>query len=62
MSAHKLEIEKGRYINIDRNKKIVKNCKLGAIEDEKHFILEYPAYSVHREILYRHMCREIGID
>ena len=62
ISAHKLEIEKGRYLNINRNERICKNCKLGVVEDEAHFILECPVYSEHREGLYRYMCHEMEID
>ena len=62
MSAHKLEIEKGRYLNINRNERICKNCKLGVVEDEAHFILECPVYSEHREGFYRYMCHEMEID
>ena len=62
MSAYKLKIEKGRYVNINRNERICRNCDLGEIEDEKHFILKCPAYSVYREGLSRLICQELGID
>ena len=62
MSAHKLEIEKGRYVNVNRNDRICRNCNSGLIEDEKHFILKCSAYSVHREGLFSFICQELGID
>jgi hypothetical protein len=38
ISAHNLEIEKGRHQNIPLNERICKLCKL-EIEDEIHFLL-----------------------
>jgi hypothetical protein len=39
LSAHKLGIEKGRYIEINKNDRLCKICKNSYVENEKHFIL-----------------------
>ena len=45
ISAHKLEIERGRYSRpmISREERFCKYCT-NEIEDEKHFILKCPLY------------------
>ena len=45
MSAHKLNIELGRYNNIERSERICTLCDAKEIEDEYHFILQCPRYS-----------------
>jgi hypothetical protein len=55
LSAHKLEIEKGRFINnnyISPNERICKQCNLAVCEDEEHFLLNCPLYSSLRSSLY----------
>ena len=47
VSAHKLEIEVGRYKNIEVNGRICAICKNG-IEDEIHFLLQCPKYTSER--------------
>ena len=42
LSAHQLELERGRFFNIDRSERICKHCSLGNVEDEFHFILICP--------------------
>ena len=42
--AHSLNIETGRYYNIDRHDRICNMCNNNDIEDEYHFILEYSKY------------------
>ena len=44
-SSHDLAIEKGRYINLDRNNRVCNNCNLKLIENEYHFLLICPKYS-----------------
>ena len=39
ISAHKLNIEVGRYNKTPRNERFCKKCKTGEIEDEMHFLL-----------------------
>jgi hypothetical protein len=36
ISAHSLEIEKGRYYNIPRENRVCLSCKAGKVEDELH--------------------------
>lgn len=40
MSSHKLNIERGRYNNTDRCRRICTSCNSGDIEDEYHFIIK----------------------
>ena len=42
-------IEKGRYLNLERNQRVCSMCNLNDIEDEFHFILRCPAYNDLRE-------------
>ena len=44
-SSHDLAIEKGRYINLDRNNRVCNNCNLKLVENEYHFLLICPKYS-----------------
>ena len=39
ISAHKLNIEVGRYNKTPRNERFCKKCNTGEIEDEMHFLL-----------------------
>ena len=39
VSAHDLEIEKGRHHNIQRNLRLCKNCSTQILENEFHFML-----------------------
>ena len=41
---HNLNIETGRYYNIDRNERFCNMCNTQSIEDEYHFILECDKY------------------
>ena len=51
---HTLLIETGRHKGLDVNDRICKNCSLGLVEDEVHFLLVCPAYSVPRSDLLSH--------
>jgi hypothetical protein len=42
--THSLNIETGRYYNIDRHARICNMCKNNNIEDEYHFISECSKY------------------
>lgn len=56
-SAHSLEIEEGRYRNIERNARICTKCNMQAIENEYHFLMVCPLYrEIRREILPRYYC------
>ena len=56
MPAHKLELEHGRFFDIDRSERICKHCSLGNVEYTFHFILICPFYErmkeKHIEIYY----------
>ena len=55
ISAHKLEIERGRY-TIPKTKlenRYCKQCNLLAIEDEVHFLIECPKYNTFRSELFQ---------
>ena len=51
VSAHTLLLEKGRYHNIERGKRICQMCDMNDVEDEYHFILKCPFYT-HLRHLY----------
>ena len=46
MSAHRLAIETGRQVRpkICKEERICKNCDLGEVGDESHFLLKCPLY------------------
>ena len=48
-SAHRLEIEEGRYRNIDRHLRLCKYCTLNQVESEYHFVLICPRYTLLRQ-------------
>lgn len=53
-SAHKLEIERGRY-TVPKTpvcNRICKQCNTGLVEDEEHFLLECPRYRLGRNTLF----------
>jgi hypothetical protein len=43
-SAHKLNIEEGRYRNINRENRLCTKCNMKVIENEYHFLLVCPLY------------------
>ena len=44
LSSHDLEIERGRYSNVDRDDRICLLCNSNQIENEYHFLLTCPFY------------------
>ena len=52
ISNHKLMIETGRYNQTSRNDRFCPICNSGIIEDEFHFLLHCPKYSIPREKFY----------
>jgi len=44
LSSHHLEIERGRYTNIERNDRKCKQCNMNLVESEFHFILVCPKF------------------
>ena len=51
LSAHNLEIERGRYMQVNREERLCKLCHNKNIEDEKHFILHCTKYESQRNVL-----------
>jgi hypothetical protein len=49
MSAHKLEVEQGRYYNVAKNQRMCKMCSKSEIEDEFRFLLVCPCYDNFRK-------------
>ena len=57
-SDHKLSIEIGRHNNIPRDGRLCQFCNMNVVEDEYHFLLVCPKYSILRnEIFPRYCCR-----
>ena len=57
LSSLKLEIERGRYHNIDRENRICKFCNFKAIENEYHFLLVCPLYrDIRKQYLTSYYC------
>ena len=52
ISAHKLEIEVGRYKNIPALNRICKVCSSGEVEDERHLIFSCNKYSSLRQSFF----------
>ena len=51
ISAHKLAIEGGRYLNIPKHERICTACNTGEVEDEEHFLLKCSLYRPLRQVL-----------
>ena len=55
ISAHNLNIETGRFYNLDRHERVCSMCNLKVVEDEYHFILQCEKYiDVRRRYLYNY--------
>ena len=52
-SSHKLSIEQGRYMSVERNQRLCLMCNLSDIEDEFHFILKCPLYKDLRKKIHK---------
>ena len=53
--AHNLNIETGRFYNLDRHETVCSMCNLKAFEDEYHFILQCEKYiDVRRRYLKKY--------
>ena len=55
ISAHNLNIETGRFYNLDRHERVCSMCNLNVVEDEYHFILQCEKYiDVRRRYLKKY--------
>lgn len=61
-SSHKLEIETGRWKNTQQDKRICKNCALGTVEDELHFLFDCPMHGIERKQLFNTVKCKINVD
>ena len=50
ISAHSLNIETGRYYNVDRENRLCTMCNNNIVEDEYHVVLECNRYSDVRKL------------
>jgi hypothetical protein len=60
ISAHSLEIEKGRYYNIPRENRVCLSCKAGKVEDELHLFLDCPSYAHLRQDFFEKIKSILG--
>ena len=61
ISAHKLNIETGRYRNIPAEHRYCNLCKNNCVEDEIHFSMSCNMYNTHRNELFKQVS-EININ
>ena len=67
ISAHKLAIECGRYLNIPKHERICTACNSGEVEDEEHLQLNGSLYKPLRQVLcsklgkFNHQCLSLKI-
>ena len=47
-----LEIEVGRYRNIELSERLCKLCNMHLVEDEIHFLIDCPLYNEERKLLF----------
>ena len=52
LSAHNLEIERGRYLNIERERRLCQVCNANVIENENHFLWDCMKYDKDRKKNY----------
>ena len=53
VSAHMLEVERGRYQNISRENRLCNSCNEGLVEDEMHFLFHCTAYNDERDNFFK---------
>jgi hypothetical protein len=51
ISAHRLEIECGRYKKVEERHRLCKNCTTNLIENEEHVLMVCPKYADSRKIM-----------
>jgi hypothetical protein len=62
MSTHKIELETGRYKNIERENRLCKSCNMMKNETEENFLLDCTAYNHHRKVFNTELYSISGID
>ena len=60
ISAHSLEIEKGRYYNIPLENRVCLSCKAGKVENELHLFLDCPSYAHLRQDFFEKIKSILG--
>ena len=55
VSAHTLLIEKSRYHNTERDKRLCQMCDMNDVEDEYHFILKCPFIRIYDIYILRNI-------
>ena len=61
-SSHKLEIETGRWNNVNRDLRICKNCNIHEVENETHFLFECRMHVTERKLFYDTIKTKMNID
>ena len=67
ISAYKLAIEGGRYLNIPKHERICTACNSGEVEDEENFLLNCSLYKPLGQVLcsilakFNHQCLSLKI-
>ena len=59
ISAHMLEVERGRYLMKPLNERKCKNCSMDEIEDEPHVLLRCSSYEENRNSIFQDICKEL---
>lgn len=59
ISAHRLEIEAGRYKNKQACERICKSCDLNQVEDEIHFLSSCSLYNSERDIFFQYVTDKV---
>jgi hypothetical protein len=42
--SHRLRLETGRYVGLERDNRICEKCHMNVVENEIHFVIECPFY------------------
>ena len=61
-SSHKLEIETGRWNNIQRDQRRCKNCAMDKVEDENHFLFECQMHQKTRREFFDTIKQNMNMD
>ena len=61
-SSHKLQVETGRWENIEKHNRICKNCALDTVEDELHFLFDCSMHEIERQGLFKTVKCKINVD